>query len=1249
VQVADPLDPNLTLVPGSVNVSPLAGDDTFQAIGNVTLSVASPGLLANDTDFLGDTFTITSPPIGVPTPTTLGGTVTVQANGTFTYTTPAGANSGTDTFTYTLTDSGGLTGNGTVSLDIAGRVWFVKGDVPGPGTGTQADPFRLLSAVNGAGGAGDPDAANDFIYLYETAAAVDYTGGLGLEAGQHLVGSGSALVVGTTTVLPAGTPPTVVNTGGNALTLASGATIEGLTVNAANNAAISGSGALGTVTIDNVTLATSSSGGGLNLQNVTSPVTMSASSITGTGSGGALVLNGGNGAVDLATTSINKTAGRLVDVQNRTGGAVTLGGVTGTGAATDAIVVSTNTASTVTFGSGLSVTTTSARGLLANGGGTIAVSGTASTISATGGAALDVTNTTLNATFASVSSATSAAEGIRLASTVGAIVINGGSVTNPTTQGISISGSSANVTFSPGAQVSGTGAQRILVTTSTGTLAFGNTTVGGGTDGISLQNNSSGSRTFGTLAINTVGGIGFLHANGGGATTVTGATTITNPTGTGVDIQGSTTAVNFNGVTVGKTGAGVGVNLANNTTGPSFGALGITTANGAGLVVNTSPLATSGGSISAASGPAINATSANFNTATFATVTSSGSATNGISLVTSQGTLTMSGGSITTAAGTAFNVSGGSVTASYGGSVTQNAAQRAVDVQGTTGGAITVATVTGGASSTGVNINAANGNVTFTTLNLGTSGARMTNQAVTITNGTGAYALGTVGIFTNNVRGINASGADGTINSTAGTVDAAGSSPAIDIDGPVGVTTLGMTLTRVDVNGASSGIRLLDTNGTFTVAGAGSAGSGGTLNNTTSDSIVLTNAAGVSLSFMNVSNSQESGILGSNVSGLSLTSCSFTNNGNDSADAGVRVANLSGVVAFTNTTITGSALANVHVDNTSGTLSSFTISGGSYSSLGTAFGGNSILLNIHGTSVLTAGSIQNAQIVNNKPARGITIQAQENGRVGDLPPATANAFVIQGNTFTNNGLHSSHEAGPVPGGHIAVRFLSNGTAGTPMTMTLPAAGTSHAVNNFASSATTQGSLRGRLASNFIGSAGTAGSGSPIGNGVRVLVQAKTAGTFLLDANVMRQINQARGIDAQFLGPLDASGGPQSDITVTNNDVNPQDTTGFPLAAIYVGADSQGGGATTTTRADVRGNTVPTGGACGGACDVFPGYLIVDEVVATAAAQLVDNAPASGTCAAELAEAHTNPAHNNTGQTSAAGGCALIAGPIVSPP
>jgi hypothetical protein len=148
---------------------------------------------------------------------------------------------------------------------------------------------------------------------------------------------------------------------------------------------------------------------------------------------------------------------------------------------------------------------------------------------------------------------------------------------------------------------------------------------------------------------------------------------------------------------------------------------------------------------------------------------------------------------------------------------------------------------------------------------------------------------------------------------------------------------------------------------------------------------------------------------------------------------------------------------------------------------------------------------------------------------------------------------------------------------------------------------------------------------------------------------MRQINQARGIDAQFLGPLDASGGPQSDITVTNNDVNPQDTTGFPLAAIYVGADSQGGGATTTTRADVRGNTVPSGGACGGACDVFPGYLIVDEVVATAAAQLVDNAPASGTCAAELAEAHTNPAHNNTGQTSAAGGCALIAGPIVSPP
>ncbi|HEX8501244.1 MAG TPA: Ig-like domain-containing protein [Pyrinomonadaceae bacterium] len=197
----------------------------------------------------------------------------------------------------------------------------------------------------------------------------------------------------------------------------------------------------------------------------------------------------------------------------------------------------------------------------------------------------------------------------------------------------------------------------------------------------------------------------------------------------------------------------------------------------------------------------------------------------------SGGTFTFnSSTSITSPTGTAFNVAStpGSPNVTYAGTITQNTTgQRAVNIDGTAGGSISIATVTagstaGGVANTGVNINAANGSVSFTTLNLGTSTSRMTAQAVTITGGSGAKSLGTVSIFTAGVKGISATDSIGAVSNTTGAVDTNGAAAAtaVFIDGPGGRTPIDLLFTAITTNGVAEAVRLVEVSGTkFQVTG----------------------------------------------------------------------------------------------------------------------------------------------------------------------------------------------------------------------------------------------------------------------------------------------------------------------------------------------------------------------------------------------------------------------------------------------
>src|SRR5262245_22087708 len=175
---SDPLDPNLNLVPGSVNTSPIARNDSYSVIGNVSIAPnAAQGLLANDNDPDGPTPTV----ISVNTAGTQG-QVTFAADGSFTFN-PNPGFEGATTFTYTISD-GTFTDTATVTLSVSGMIWFINAAAGGGGDGRLSSPFNTISAFFPTA----VDDPGDNIFLYSG----NYTGPLTLLNNQRLIGQGAA-------------------------------------------------------------------------------------------------------------------------------------------------------------------------------------------------------------------------------------------------------------------------------------------------------------------------------------------------------------------------------------------------------------------------------------------------------------------------------------------------------------------------------------------------------------------------------------------------------------------------------------------------------------------------------------------------------------------------------------------------------------------------------------------------------------------------------------------------------------------------------------------------------------------------------------------------------------------------------------------------------------------------------------------------------------------------------------------------
>ena len=115
--VIDVIDPNADVN----NIAPIAGDDHFEAVADATApATLNSVLVGNDGDPDSTVLIVTEAnglPAGTPFSTANGGTVTVNADGTFSYT-PAAGFTGLESFDYQIEDASGATDTATVTIDV---------------------------------------------------------------------------------------------------------------------------------------------------------------------------------------------------------------------------------------------------------------------------------------------------------------------------------------------------------------------------------------------------------------------------------------------------------------------------------------------------------------------------------------------------------------------------------------------------------------------------------------------------------------------------------------------------------------------------------------------------------------------------------------------------------------------------------------------------------------------------------------------------------------------------------------------------------------------------------------------------------------------------------------------------------------------------------------------------------------------------------------------------------------------------
>ena len=279
--------------------------------------------------------------IGTPTATAGGGSVTLNADGSFTYDPPVGQSGGTDSFAYELTNANPTPDTAIVTITIGGGanqiVWFVNNNAgacpAAPCDGRFTHPFTSTGTLQTAQGTANGPAAGEAIFVYESASAYSSTN-LTLLGTQKLIGQDAtgtfAAAIGFTPDAASTGPLPVLNTGGNAVTLTSAAgntltlgssnTVRGMTFGSTPATSLVGTN-FGTLTINDVSinnpagpvvaLDTGAFGASSVIDSITATVGGSADGILLTSVTGSFTVNGGTLAVNSTSSAVQVVGGSV--------------------------------------------------------------------------------------------------------------------------------------------------------------------------------------------------------------------------------------------------------------------------------------------------------------------------------------------------------------------------------------------------------------------------------------------------------------------------------------------------------------------------------------------------------------------------------------------------------------------------------------------------------------------------------------------------------------------------------------------------------------------------------------------------------------------------------------------------------------------------------------------------------------------------------------------------------------------------